>query len=48
MNMPVRDISRGDPLPKPDVLTTVILGCTIHLILEDRSLINVLTRWLRA
>lgn len=43
-----RDICRGDPLPEPDEPTAVILGGTIHLILEDRSWIHELTRWLFA
>ncbi len=48
LNLTARDICRGDPLPEPDDLTAVILGGTIHLILEDRPWIHALTRWLRA
>ena len=42
------DICRGDPLPGPDELAAVILGGTIHLVLEDRPWIHALTRWLFA
>ena len=48
LNLNALDICRGDPLPGPDELTAVILGGTIHHILEDRPWIHALTRWLSA
>lgn len=41
-----RDICRGERLPDPEQAAAVILGGTIHLILEKREWISLLTNWL--
>lgn len=43
-----RDICRGETLPEPDEVAAVILGGTIHLILEKRAWIFELTHWLKS
>ena len=40
------DIVRGDSLPSPDRISSVILGGTIHLVLEDKSWLRTVLAWL--
>ena len=41
------DIIRGDTLLPPEQICAVILGGTIHLILEDKSWLKTVVAWLR-
>jgi GMP synthase-like glutamine amidotransferase len=40
------DIVRGDDLPVPEGIDSVILGGTIHLVLEDKPWLRMLRLWL--
>jgi GMP synthase (glutamine-hydrolysing) len=40
------DIVRGDTLPSPSGISSVILGGTIHLVLEDKSWLRTVLAWL--
>ena len=41
------DIVRGDTLPVPAQISSVILGGTIHLILEDKNWLKTVLTWLQ-
>ncbi len=41
------DIVRGDALPSPDRISSVILGGTIHLVLEEKTWLSQVLTWLR-
>ena len=47
LNMVSADIIHGDILPAPDQISSVILGGTIHLILEDRLWLKTVLKWLQ-
>ena len=41
------DVVRGDALPSPTGIRSVILGGTIHLVLEDKPWLRAVLAWLR-
>jgi len=41
------DIIHGDTLPNPKLIDAVVLGGTIHLILDDHEWLNTILNWVR-
>ncbi len=48
LNMISADVVRDDPLPPPETIDSVILGGTIHLVLEDKDWLKVVLEWIKA